>query len=107
MTICDPDWAEKAAAIAEVLLAVAIDHPYSYVVPPGATVSPGDFVDVPLGTKITTGVVWETRTTGAGQTNLKAIARRRLEIPPLPANLRTFIDWVAHWTLSPRGMVLR
>ncbi|MGH8276610.1 MAG: replication restart helicase PriA, partial [Steroidobacteraceae bacterium] len=29
------------------------------------------------------------------------------DIPPLPANLRKFIDWVARWTVSPRGMVLR
>ncbi len=30
-----------------------------------------------------------------------------LDWPPLRAPLRDFIDWVARWTLSPRGMVLR
>ena len=54
---------------------------------------------------MTNGVVWEVRS-GAGGANLKAIVSR-LDIPPLPANLRKFVDWVARWTLSPRGMVLR
>jgi len=33
------------------LLPVAIDPSYSYAVPSGMSVAPGDFVDVPLGTK--------------------------------------------------------
>ena len=37
---------------------------------------------------------------------MKAVAAR-LDIPPLSANLRKFIDWVARWTINPRGMVLR
>ena len=100
----NPTLTDEGAAIAEILVPVAIDRPYSYLVPRGTAVALGDFVEVPLGTRTTNGVVWETRS-GAGA-NLKAIASR-LDIPPLPANLRKFIDWVARWTLSPRGMVLR
>jgi primosomal protein N' (replication factor Y) (superfamily II helicase) len=96
---------EDCAAIAEVLLPLAIDQFYSYWVPRGTGISPGDFVEVPLGTKVTSGVVWEIRT-GPVRTNLKAVASR-CALPPLPNNLRNFIDWVAGWTLSPRGMVLR
>ena len=29
------------------------------------------------------------------------------DVPPLKAELRTFVDWVASYTLSARGMVLR
>ena len=101
----NPTLTDDGAAIAEILLPVAIDHSYSYLVPRGIAVAPGDFVEVPLGTRITNGVVWEVRS-GAGGANLKAIFSR-LDIPPLPAHLRKFIDWVARWTLSPRGMVLR
>ena len=101
----NPALMDEGAAIAEILVPVAIDHPYSYRVPHGIAVAPGDFVEVPLGTRITNGVVWEVRS-GAGGANLKAILER-LDIPPLPANLRNFVDWVARWTLSPRGMVLR
>jgi primosomal protein N' (replication factor Y) (superfamily II helicase) len=97
---------EESTVIAEVLLPLAIDRPYSYLVSPAARVSPGDFVEVPLGTKVANGVVWETSTRAAGKQKLKAIAKRR-DLPPLGANLRELIDWVARWTLSPRGMVLR
>lgn len=93
-------------AIADVLLPLAIGHPYSYLVPRSMQAAPGSFVEVPLGTKITGGVVWALRQSAPEPPNLKAIARC-LDIPPLPANLRSFIDWVARWTLSPQGMVLR
>jgi primosomal protein N' (replication factor Y) (superfamily II helicase) len=102
----NPTLMDEDAAIAEVLLPVAIDRPYSYLVPRGTIVAPGDFVEVPLGARMTHGVVWEVRLGTRERPNLKAIASR-LDIPPLPANLRKFVDWVARWTLSPRGMVLR
>ena len=31
----------------------------------------------------------------------------KLEVPPLRPELRSFVDWVANYTLSSRGMVLR
>ena len=37
---------------------------------------------------------------------LKDIADK-LDVPPLKAELRKFVDWVSNYTLSPRGMVLR
>jgi primosomal protein N' len=102
----NPTLMDEDAAIAEVLLPVAIDRLYSYLVPRGIVVAPGDFVEVPLGTRMTHGVVWEARPGTRERANLKAIGSR-FDIPPLPANLRKFVDWVARWTLSPRGMVLR
>ena len=59
---------------------------------------------MPLGARLATGVVWAVRPGGGD--NLKSIAAT-LDWPPLRAPLRDFIDWVARWTLSPRGMVLR
>src|ERR1700745_955955 len=100
------DRTQDGTAIAEVLLPLAIDHTYSYFVPPGVRISPGDFVAVPLGSKITNGVIWGPPRTESGSTNLKTIAGQH-ELSPLSANLRKFIDWIARWTLSPRGMVLR
>jgi primosomal protein N' (replication factor Y) len=98
--------AGKIAAIAYVLMPVAIYHSYAYLVPSNSPIAPGDFVEVPLGTRLTNGVVWETRSGAAGRSKLKSIAAR-LDIPPLSQSSRKFIDWVAAWTLSPRGMVLR
>ena len=31
----------------------------------------------------------------------------KLDVPPLKAELRPFVDWVSDYTLSSRGMVLR
>jgi primosomal protein N' (replication factor Y) (superfamily II helicase) len=65
-------------------------------------------VAVPLGPRETLGVVWDRdpiAPDGAGA-NLKAVAARH-DWPPLPARLRRFIDWVAAYTLAPRGMVAR
>ena len=90
--------------IAEVLTPVAVDQTWSYRVPEGMELEPGDFVEVPFGPRQTKGVVWELRE-GAGD-NLKML-HARLEGLHLPAPLRAFIDWLAQWTLSPRGMVLR
>ena len=91
--------------VADVLVPVAVDIAYSYKVPRGMTLAPGDFVTVPLGAREATGVVWETRRAAAGS-NLKTILDKR-DLPAVREPLRKFIDWIARWTLAPRGMVLR
>ncbi len=83
---------------------VAVDRAYTYRLPSGLEAKRGQFVEAPLGTRMTTGVVWSTGEGDGG--NLKTIAGLR-DIPALPAALTDFIDWVARWTLAPRGMVLR
>jgi len=94
---------ENQVLIADVLVSVAVDISYSYLV--RGDIAPGDVVEVPLGTKETIGVVWAVRH-GVPEKRLKTITSR-IDLPPLRENLRAFIDWVARWTLSPRGMVLR
>ena len=86
------------------LVPVAVDTAYSYRAPASLTLETGTCVRVPLGTRQATGVVWAARPGGGD--NLKAVAAAR-DWPPLRQPLRDFIDWVAKWTLSPRGMVLR
>ena len=90
--------------VVDVLAPVAVDTAYSYRIPRGMVLAPGDFVSAPLGTRETTGVVWTVRAANGG--NLKAVIAKR-DLPPLRQELRDFIDWVARWTMSPRGMVLR
>ena len=92
-----------ATLVAEILVPVAVDQTYSYAVG-DLHLQPGDFVEVPLGTRTTVGVVWSV---GPGdRAKLKGVGAR-CALPRLPDGLRTFVDWVARWTLSPRGMVLR
>jgi primosomal protein N' (replication factor Y) (superfamily II helicase) len=99
-----PDAAAPLRA-ADIVAPVAIDTAYSYRVPAGLDLAPGDIVDIPLGTRQTTGVVWSVRETPSAS-NLKTVTAKR-DLPRLKPELLKFVDWVSRWTLSPRGMVLR
>jgi primosomal protein N' (replication factor Y) len=95
-----------APALVEVLLPVALDRSFTYAVPDGLILVPGDFVEVPLGPRAVAGVVWGPGDSGVPRGRLKAVVGR-LDLPPLPAELMRFVDWVARYTLSPLGIVLR
>jgi len=94
--------------IVDVLVPVALDHTYSYRVPAGMEVAPGDVVAVPLGPRDSMGVVWAVNATPDPRLHnrLKDIDEK-FDVPPLRSELRSFVDWVANYTLSARGMVLR
>ncbi len=90
--------------IADVLIPLALDTAYSYAVPAElGPLSEGDVVRVPLGPRETVGVVWALRE-GAGA-NLKAVLGR-VDVPSLPAPMRRFVDWLAWYTLAPKGSAL-
>ena len=93
--------------VVDVLLPVGLDRAYSYRVPGGLSLVPGDVVRVPLGNREATGSVWAWRELPPGlEERLKAVGEK-LPVPPLRAELRALIDWVADYTVSARGMVLR
>jgi primosomal protein N' (replication factor Y) (superfamily II helicase) len=95
-------------AFVDVLVPVALDHAYSYRVPGGLDLKPGDLVSVPLGPRQATGVVWaaDVEVRPGLHNRLKDVAEK-LDLPPLKPELRNFIDWVADYTLTARGTVLR
>ncbi len=105
-----PEIAEDAVlgATVPVLLPLALDAPYDYLLPEGEELAPGDFVLVPIGPRKEVGVVWE-RDPQAKQVDPKKLKSiiERFEIPRLPAISLRFADWVARYTLSPRGTVLK
>ncbi len=104
----DPLEIAAARDTVPVLLPLALDSTYDYLLPPGEALQPGDFVLVPIGPRKEVGVVWE-RDENAKPVDprkLKAVIDR-FELPPLPEAARRFADWVARYTLSPRGMVLK
>jgi primosomal protein N' (replication factor Y) (superfamily II helicase) len=96
------------ASVVDVLLPLALDKAYSYRAPAGLNLAPGDLVKVPLGNRETLGVVWDRDpdAPGGSGANLKAVAHR-YDWPPLSTNLRKLIDWIAAYTLAPKGMVAR
>ncbi len=78
--------------------------------PSGVEVRPGQFVIVPLGPVERLGVVWH-----RGEGGEPKVERKKLreiievldDVPALPRVSLDFADWVARYTLSSPGMVLR
>ncbi|MDC7789303.1 primosomal protein N' [Rhodoplanes sp. TEM] len=96
-----------ARRIVDVLLPLALDQPYSYAAG-DAAVAAGDIVRVPLGTRECMGVVWgDTASPDPRLDNRIKEIVERLDLPPLRDDMRRLVDWIAHYTLAPRGMVLR
>ncbi|MCD0423557.1 primosomal protein N' [Rubrivivax sp. JA1024] len=96
------------ASVVDVLVPVAIDQAYSYRVPRGVSLKPGDVVAVPLGAREVLGVVWaENPNPDPRLHNRLKDVSEKLDVPPLRDELRRMVDWVSTYTLSARGMVLR
>ncbi len=91
------------------LIPVALDQTYDYLVPEGLVVAPGDFVLVPFGPQTRLGIVWD-QPLGAQPENkpkkMKALVER-LDVPALPEISLRFAEWIARYTLTPAGMVAR
>jgi primosomal protein N' (replication factor Y) (superfamily II helicase) len=93
-----------------VLLPVALDQTYDYRLPADIEVAPGMFVLVPFGAQTRIGIVWD-GPVGDGDRpvpdkKLKSLTEL-LDVPALPASSLRFAEWVARYTLTPLGMVVR
>jgi len=97
---------DMAAETISVLLPLPVAGPYDYKVPRDMILQPGDFVHAPLGSREMTGVVWGPATGDVDEKKLRPITDR-IDTIPLPEESRRFIDWVAAYTLSAPGAVLR
>lgn len=93
-------------AVMRVLVPYPVDKAYDYIVPEGLTLTAGDYVCIPLGNREIAGVVWGA---GAGDVNPKKLKSiiSKYDLTPMPKVHRDFIDWVARYTLSPKGSVLK
>src|SRR4030095_15926432 len=98
----------SSTRVVDVLVPVALNQNYSYRVPRGMELKPGDVVCVPLGAREVGAVVWEENANPDPRLHnrLKDVGEK-LDVPPLKEELRSLVDWVANYTLSARGMVLR
>jgi primosomal protein N' (replication factor Y) len=99
------DESVAGAALLGERVSVLIPRPFAggltYLAPPGLVA--GTYVRVPLGRSTVAGVVWGP----APDAPVKAKAVLELiDGPPMPPGLMSFIDWVAAYTLAPRGEVL-
>jgi len=98
----------KAGRRIRVLLPLPLAEAYDYRLPEDVAADAGSFVEVPLGGRTTLGVVWDAAPGegGVAETRLRDVIAVK-PAPPMAAPLRAFVDWVAAYTLSPAGAVLR
>lgn len=97
---------DDEGARVSVLLPLPLSGAYDYRVPPHLVAVPGDIVTVPLGNRPVKGVVWGAGSGDVPDQKLKDI-KEVSDLPPVAEGLRRLIDWVASYTLSPPGAVLR
>ena len=98
----------SSTSVVDVLVPVALNQAYSYRVPRGMELKPGDVVCVPLGPREVVAVVWaENANPDPRLHNRLKDVGEKLDVPALKEELRQLVDWVANYTLSARGMVLR
>ena len=93
-----------------VLLPLPLAGAYDYRSAAPMALRPGEIVTVPLNHRAVVGVVWDApeapEANPVPDRRLKPVSTV-LPAPPMTASLRRFIDWVAAYTLSPPGAVLR
>jgi primosomal protein N' (replication factor Y) len=92
-----------------ILLPLPLDQAYDYLADADFGLVPGDYVRVPLGPRLIVGVVWD-RDDGVDE----AIAPQKLkhvdgryDAPSMAPEMRRLIEWIAAYTVTPLGAVLR
>ncbi|MBT4770436.1 MAG: primosomal protein N', partial [Rhodospirillaceae bacterium] len=92
-----------------VILTLPLERAYDYLAPTDIPLTPGAIVQVPFGRREALGCVWEIDPDddeGVEAARLKPVLAL-LPTPPLSETLRRFIDWVAAYTCTAPGAVLK
>jgi primosomal protein N' (replication factor Y) len=98
---CDFD----EGALVAVLTAQPIGGTLDYLAPAGGC-DAGDFVEVPLGPRRVPGVVWGPGAGGFDLAKARAVGRV-LDLAPMDAGMRGFLERAAAYTLTPLPAMLR
>lgn len=96
-----------SSRVVPVLVPMPAPVAYSYAVPDGMPVEAGSIVQVPLGPRQVVGVVWDGEEANSVDPKKLRPITKVFDCPPLDKPMRTFLDWVAAYTLSPPGYVAR
>lgn len=80
---------------------------YDYLLPEGMEADVGDYVRVPLGRRETVGVVWSKDVDSRLDPSKIKYILQKYQAPPMPEAHRQFLAWVARYTLSDLGSVLK
>jgi primosomal protein N' (replication factor Y) (superfamily II helicase) len=96
----------ESLPIVPVLLPIPTDRPYSYLAPTPKGLPAGTIVQVPLGPRLVSGIVWDGPEEPIARAKLKAV-ERVFDCPPINDVMRKFIDRVAVYNVARPGMVAR
>ncbi len=89
-----------------VCVPLPISKCYDYLLNVDTPCPVGTIVRVPVGHRLLWGVIWGEGDQAVATSRLKPISEIS-PLPPLPPSLMKFIEWVAAYTMSPMGMVMR
>ena len=92
--------------VVPVLIPMPAERAYSYALPEGVDAGPGQIVQVPLGPRLVSGIVWDGEADAINPDKLREVTQV-FDCPPIVEPMRRFIDWVSAYTLSPPGLVAR
>lgn len=93
--------------VARILFPLPIGKFFDYTVPENETVHAGSYVIAPFGPNNRIGVVWKVVPEGnEPNRKLKSISEV-FSVPPMPETMRDFIEFVAKYTVTQLGQVLK
>src|SRR5438105_13259311 len=96
----------SSTRVVDVLVPVALNQAYSYRVPRGMELKPGDVVCVPLGPREVVAVVWADNANPDPRLhNRLKDDGEKLDVPPLKPEMRPLVDRVANYTQTARAKV--
>ncbi len=93
-------------ALVSVLTPLPIDRPYDYRAGPDMRLGAGDLVEVDVGPNRVIGVVWGPGIGDSDPAKVKPVSSR-LDLPPMPEEMRAFLQAAADYTMTPLGAMLR
>lgn len=97
----------QGSACVSVVLPYPFASGYSYLCPDDLALAPGDFVLVPLGGREVPGVVWDLEESPEVAADKLKPVLARFDVPPLSDAHRQFLEWLARYTVSPLGSVVK
>ena len=88
-----------------ILIPNIFNHPFTYQIKSKKLVK-GDFVKVPFGPSLVTGVVWDYFEVTNKNFKMKSVAEV-LDVPRMKSSMIKFVNWFSLYNLVPLGMSLR
>ena len=88
-----------------ILIPNIFNHPFTYQ-NKSTKLAKGDFVKVPFGSSLVTGVVWDYFEETNKNFKIRAV-EKVLEVPRMKNSMIKFVNWFSLYNLVPLGMSLR